>query len=217
MGKKCIIIGAGDFQISSISVEEGDWVIAADGGFSYCRRLKLEPDLVLGDFDSLTGEGRQELESLRLSCPEKVKTLPVEKDDTDMLAAIREGLARGYRLFHIYGSQGGRLDHTIANIQCLNFLKEQGAEGMLLEEDGMICLLRDETAEFPPQCEGRLSLFSYGESAEGVDIRNMKYELKDAVLTNSFPIGVSNEFIGRPASVSVRKGTLLLLIHWGKP
>ncbi len=217
MGKKCIIIGAGDFQVSSISVEEGDWVIAADGGFSYCRRMKLEPDLVLGDFDSLTGEGRRELEALRLSCPEKVQILPVEKDDTDMLAAIREGLARGYRLFHIYGGQGGRLDHTIANIQCLNFLKEQGAEGMLLEEDGMIRLLRDETVELSSRCEGRLSLFSYGERAEGVNIRNMKYELKDAVLTNSFPIGVSNEFIGRPASVSVRKGTLLLLIHWGKP
>ena len=56
-----------------------------------------------------------------------------------------------------------------------------------------------------------LSLFSLGERAV-VTIRNMKYPLDKAVVTNSFPIGVSNAFIGEEASITAESGTLLLLV-----
>ena len=80
--------------------------------------------------------------------PEKVRVLPVKKDDTDMLAAIKEGLKLGYKEFVIYGGQGGRLAHTMANIQCLNYLKEKGARGYLMDGDGMILVAKNETVSF---------------------------------------------------------------------
>ena len=42
-------------------------------------------------------------------------------------------------------------------------------------------------------------------------IRHMKYELDRAEVTNDFPVGVSNEFIGEPASITVENGTLLVI------
>ena len=128
-----------------------------------------------------------------------------------MLAAIRVGLEKGCREFFLYGGLGGRLGHTIANIQCLNYLKERGASGYLTDASGLIQVAKNETIRFEKRETGWLSLFSLGEKAEGVTLRGLKYELTDAVVTNSFPIGVSNEFIGKEAAVTVRNGTLLIL------
>lgn len=212
--KRCIIIGAGDLNISEIPVKEEDFVIAADGGFSYCEILGITPDLIIGDLDSV---GEEEAEKIAAICgrnPDKLVLLPVEKDETDMLAAIHEGLNRGYQDFRIYAGMGGRLEHTIANIQCLKFLKENGASGYLCDGTGMILLAKDEVLSFRKENEGYLSMFSMGDRAEGVTIQGMKYEISDAVITNSFPIGISNEFIGEAASIEVKNGTLLIILTW---
>ena len=209
----CIIVGAGELTVGEIPVKEGDFVIAADGGFAYCRRLGVEPDLILGDFDSLDEGNKRAVEAIRQERPERVQVLPVMKDDTDMLAAMKEGLERGFRSFDIYAAaQGRRLSHTIANIQCLNYLKENGASGRLIEAGETVFLLRDETVEFVKEQKGFLSLFSLGDRAEGVTIRNMKYLLDRATVTNAFPVGVSNEFIGEAGSVTVESGTLLVIV-----
>ena len=212
--KRCIIIGAGDLNISQIPVKEEDFVIAADGGFSYCEILGVEPDLIIGDLDSVSEEDAKKIAEIYKADPDRLVLLPHEKDETDTLAAIHEGLKRGCRDFRIYGGQGGRLEHTIANIQCLQFLKEQGCVGYLCDGTGMILLARDEAVSFRKENEGYLSLFSMGDRAEGVTIRGMKYELQDAVITNSFPIGISNEFIGEEASIEVKNGTLLIILAW---
>ena len=212
--KRCIIIGAGDLNVSQIPVQEEDFVIAADGGFSYCELLGVKPDLIIGDLDSLGEEDAEKLTQLYQQDPEKLILLPQEKDETDMLAAIHEGMKRGYRDFRIYAGQGGRLEHTIANIQCLKFLKENGCSGYLCDGTGMILLAKDECVSFRKENEGYLSVFCMGDRAEGVSIRGMKYELENADLTDSFPIGISNEFIGEAARIEVRKGTLLLILAW---
>lgn len=212
--KRCVIIGAGDLTVSEIPVREEDYVIAADGGYMYCKVLGIEPDLILGDFDSIGEKEAEELADIQKADPERVVVLPVEKDETDMLAAIHAGLDEGCQEFHIYAGQGGRLEHTIANMQCLIYLKECGAVGYMIDGTGMILAARNETVSFQAGADGYLSLFSMGDKAEGVTIRNMKYELNGALVTNSFPIGISNEFIGEAASVTVENGTLAIILTW---
>ena len=125
---KCILIGAGDLTMGELSVTEEDYVIAVDGGLSYCGLLNVEPDLIIGDFDSMSEQEKLAVEQLQQTVPEKICRLPECKDDTDMLAAIKRGLELGYTDFRIYAATGGRFDHTLANIQCLLYLKNHGAD-----------------------------------------------------------------------------------------
>ncbi len=210
--KRCVIVGAGELKVSAIPVEKDDYVIAADGGYAYCKGLGIVPDLILGDFDSVEEADAEQIARIQKICPDSVVILPTEKDDTDMLAAIRMGLSEGCREFRIYAAQGGRLEHTFANVQCLIYLKECGASGCLVDETSTVFIVQNETVWFQESASGYLSLFSMGEKAEGVTIRNMKYELDRAELTNSYPIGISNEFIGKRASVTVEKGTLAAIL-----
>ena len=212
--KRAVIIGAGDISVSSIPLKEEDLVIAADGGYVYCKMLGIVPDIILGDLDSVEEEDAREIAEIYKQDPERVVLLPSEKDDTDTLAAIRVGLSEGCKQFLIYGGQGGRLEHTIANIQCLKFLKEQGAVGYLMDGTGMVLVAQNETVRFKKEMEGYLSLFAMDAKAEGVTIRNMKYELDNAFITNSFPVGVSNEFIGEEGEITVKEGTVCIIIAW---
>lgn len=144
--------------------------------------------------------------------PDHVVVLPTEKDDTDMLAAIRIGLLEGCQEFRIYGGMGGRLEHTLANLQCLIYLKQCSAVGYLMDDKMTAFVMQNETVWFKPEAKGFLSLFSIGEKASGVTIRNLKYEMQDGEITNSFPIGISNEFIGKRSSVTVEQGMLAVIL-----
>lgn len=202
-GPVCHIVGGGDFDPERFRPGPGDFVIAADCGYRYLEDLGQEPDLVLGDFDSLGG------------CPthSNVMRLPVEKDDTDTLHAVRVGLEKGYTRFVLHGGLGGaRFDHAIANIQTLLFLTRQGAKGWLLGgDDTVITALHNDGLFFPAGQKGILSVFCMGEPAEGVTLSGLKYPLKNSTVTSDFPIGVSNEFTDGPAEIRVERGTMLLI------
>lgn len=214
MNGKCIIVGAGDLTMGEISVGEEDLCIAVDGGLSYCPILGVEPDVILGDFDSVSEREKEAIDLLKEQIPERIIELPVEKDDTDMLAALKYGLEQGYRQFRIYAGTGGRFDHTLANIQCLLYLKNHGATGYLVDGTGMILVLQNEAVSFRKELEGYLSLFAMGKEAKGVSIQGMKYTLKDKTITNDFPVGISNEFIGEEATISVEDGELVCMISY---
>ncbi|MCX4304414.1 MAG: thiamine diphosphokinase [Acetatifactor sp.] len=211
---KCFVICAGDLTLGEIAVGEEDLVIAVDGGFSYCGLLQVEPDLILGDFDSVSGQEAELLTDLETQIPERVLRLPCEKDDTDTLAALKEGMRRGYRDFRIYAGTGGRLDHTLANIQCLVYLKNRDAVGYLVDGSGMMLVIQNETIRFQEGLEGYLSLLSLVEESRGITLEGLKYPLNNAVIRNEFPIGISNEFTGEAAAVTVEDGTVLCMVSW---
>ena len=211
---KCIVICAGDLTLGEVPVGEDDFVIAVDGGLSYCGILNVEPDLILGDFDSVSEQEALAIDKLERQIPDCILRLPHEKDDTDTLAALKEGLRRGYTEFRIFAGTGGRFDHTLANIQCLLYLKNRGAVGYLVDGTGMMLIIRNEAVHFRAGLEGYLSLFSMVEESRGVSIEGMKYPLDRAVICNDFPIGISNEFVGEAATVAVEDGTLVCMIAY---
>lgn len=198
----CFIVGAGVIDPDlHLSPTPDDLLIAADGGLSAVRRMGLSPHLVIGDFDSLG------------SAPTHPNTivLPTEKDDTDMFAALKLGLERGYRRFALYGGTGGRLAHTLANLQLLENLARQGCRGFLIGEGTVATAVYNDTLHFPAHMSGYLSLFCPGQPARGVTLTGLKYPLSDGTLTSHIPLGVSNEFTGVSACVTVREGALLAL------
>ena len=197
---KCLIFCAGGFDSLLQPVTDGDYVIAADGGLLHTQSLGLSPNATLGDFDSLG------------YTPEDADVFPVEKDDTDTMLAIRHGLTLGYREFLLYGSlDGKRLDHTVANFQALQFLADQGAKGYLVGLDYIVTVISKETVTFPETAEGILSLFCLGADTTGITLEGLQYPLTDGTLTSGFPLGVSNHFVGQPARITVKNGSLLCL------
>ncbi len=198
--KTCIIFCAGGFDRLRWPIESGATVIAADGGLRHTQALGITPDVVLGDFDSLG------------YVPDGAAVFPVEKDDTDAMLAVRHGLALGCREFVLYGGlDGSRVDHTVANFQTLQYLADRGARGTLVGLTHMATVIKDGSISFPAEHTGILSVFCMGADAQGVSIRGAKYELESGTLTAGFPLGVSNQFEGKPVTVSVRQGSLLLI------
>ena len=196
----CIIFCAADFHGLVAPIEKDDFVIAADGGLAHAKKLGLTPNGILGDFDSLG------------YTPEDSTVFPVEKDDTDAMLAVRKGLELGYRQFILYGSlDGPRLDHTVANFQTLQFLSDRGAYGYLIGKDYIVTTVKDCTLRFSADCTGIFSVFCIGQDAEGVTIHGGKYDAENVTLSAGFPLGVSNHFEGREVTVTVQKGSLLVL------
>ena len=197
--KSCIIFCAAGFDGLLAPIPEGALVIAADGGLRHTQALGIDPDVILGDFDSLG------------YIPADSRVFPVEKDDTDAMLAVRLGLRRGCRWFEFYGAlDGPRLDHTVANFQTLGYLATHGARGVLIGRDYIATVLAEESISFSEGAEGILSLFCLGASA-GVSIEGLHYPLERGTLTPDFPLGVSNHFTGSPARITVHHGLVLAL------
>ena len=206
--KRCFVFAAGSYYgLRERPGDPGDFVIAADAGYRVCLEESIQPDLLVGDFDSMEPPADFA----------RVRRLPVEKDDTDTLAALRAGLERGCTDFLIYGGTGGRrLDHTLANLQSLLFLRRRGALGFLFDNDFLWTVIENGEVRVARTVEwGLLSVFCMGDRAEGVDESGVQYPLSNAVLTPEFPLGVSNHIVEPSARVSVRRGALA--VGWELP
>lgn len=203
----CYIFASGEYGEEWPRIQPGDLTIAADGGYAQMQAHGVNPDLVVGDFDSLGYVPPH---------PHVVRH-PAEKDDTDMALALSEGWSRGYRIFRIYGSLGGRLDHTLANVQLLCGLTQQGGQGVLIGPHMRVTAVHNGTLELEGEPGRTLSIFCWGEPAQGVTLEGLKYPLYGATMTAQVPLGVSNEILGGSARITVQQGTLVVMVvEWDK-
>lgn len=208
---KCIIIGAGEFNEKVIEKKEGDLLIVADGG--YYNYLKLENnkdlfiDILIGDFDSL------DLQKVNIDSRTKILKLYPVKDDTDVLDAVKYALDMGFNEFYIYGALGKRVEHSIANIGVLSYIKDHNANGFLFDDKKVIRVVKNERIILDSNYTGYISVFSMYEKSLGVTIKNLRYELNNYDLYENYPLGIDNEFIGKSASIEVKKGKLLVIYN----
>lgn len=205
--KRCFVFAAGSYYGLRKVPEPGELVIAADAGYLVCQKEGIVPDLLLGDFDSMA-----EPKDLP-----NVRRVPVEKNDTDTMLALKEGLARGCAEFYVYGGTGGkRLDHTLANLQALIWLRENNVRGYLEDDNFVWTAMRNETLTVKREVEwGLFSAFCFGPPARGVDEVGFQYPLHDAVLYAGEPLAVSNHILEPEAAITVRDGTLV--VGWELP
>ena len=184
------------------TAEECDYIIAADKGYKTLKKADVEIDIAIGDFDSLG------------YVPEDVivKKLKAEKDDTDTMTAVRYALDKGAEEILILGGTGGRLDHTVANLQTLSFIAYHGALGKLIDETNEIMGLIPGEYKFQNRAGHSLSTFSMTDEVSGLCESGVKYPLDNAVLTNKFPLGVSNEIVEDFAVISFKSGILFVCL-----
>lgn len=201
--RRCVIIGGAeikDYGRVRARLRGDDFTIFCDSGLRHKDALGVQPDLIVGDFDSHENP----------CLPVETITLPCEKDDTDTVFAAKEAVRRGFSDFLLLGAAGGRLDHTLGNIAILLMLDSLHKNAVLLDEYSEMqivsghALIEDGHRYF--------SLLNISGVARGVFVKNAKYPLENAEITCDYPYGVSNEPLpGKTAEVSVREGRLLLV------
>ncbi len=201
MKKVCYIVGAGHMQGSRLLIPDDAFIIAADGGLKHLREAGIAPNLIMGDFDSLGDIP---------SGDNVVRYLP-EKNDTDMMIAVKEALRLEYDIIVIYGGLGGRFDHSLANLQTLFYIANHGANGYLVGCGNVCTVVKNGGIAFSESMSGTVSVFSMTQTSAGVNMQGLKYPLENHVLTSDVPLGVSNEFLEMPASVSVKNGALAVI------
>ena len=205
-GKRGLIVGAapwGGGRFLRPYLEQGRWMIfCADGGYANAVSSGLNPDFLIGDWDS----GRRP--ELDVPC----LTLPAEKDLTDLQAAMEQALALGITDLLLCACTGGRLDHTASNLLLLEWLADRGGRGMIVDEDNEARLL--EPGVFRVENVPRyhyLSLVPLDRRVTGVTLRGTRYPLEGAELKRGDTLSVSNEFAGPSAEISVEAGRALLI------
>lgn len=212
---RCVIITTYQSALlkESFDFAEDDYVICADGGYSHARVEGIDPDIVLGDFDSIGLDYIEtDLKNSGLDSRCRIIRVPAEKDDTDTLICLKYGIELGFEEFFILGGLGGRLDHTLANLQTMSYAVDQQKTVWFLDGKNRATLRSPGALTIKNPGDFLISLFAFSESCEGVTIRGVKYPLDHYLMNNSFPIGVSNEFAGEEAEISHTAGKLLIIL-----
>ena len=201
----CALVAASDFNVGNFRVCDAagafDCVVAVDAGFAQLESIHRVPDFVLGDFDSLgfVPKGAN------------VAVHPSHKDESDLELALCYVEEKGFERVVVYGALGGRLDHTVAALQSCARYAEGGMEVSLVGAETAVHILAGPgTFEIPTIEAGTVSVFSATDVSLGVTELGMEYPLENACLTNRTALGLSNELVGKPASVSVERGTLYI-------
>lgn len=201
MKGQCLLVSGGAFCKIPAELRKAETVIACDRGWQYAEKLGVEPNLIVGDFDSS-------------SLPETsipVERVPTRKDDTDTMLAAKRAMELGYTDIAICCAFGGRLDHTFANIQTAAYLVAHGAQVHLVGTDTDAFVFSEGVRHISRREGWSLSVFALSDRCEGLTIRGTKYECEGVTLTNAFPLGVSNVWEADEAEISVRSGILMVM------
>lgn len=190
---------------------EGLLLIAADKGLEFFMENQLVPDLVVGDFDSLSEKGQaflqqhQRLEILRLK---------PEKDDSDTQSAVKLAVEKGAEDILILGGTGGRMDHTMANLGLLSLGEEMGVHIALADAWNYMTLIKSGTILHRDRQFGKyVSFFPLGGPVPGVVLQGFKYPLDGHYLTAADSgLTVSNEITEEDAMVTYERGSMLMIM-----
>ena len=208
MNRAVIVCGARikDYEFVSSYFMEGDFFIYCDSGLvhedRFLSKVDTKADLIIGDFDSSEKPKRAT----------EIIELPVMKDDTDSVYAIKEAVARGYKDILIVGGIGDRFDHSLVNAYALMLINDLGATGTIVDDYSEMTLIDNSiSAEIEPEWK-YFSFIAISGTASGVTIKNAKHNLNKAKINPAYQYAISNEVAGKiPVRVSVEEGTLLLI------
>lgn len=182
-----------------------DNIIAVDKGLEILGECKIQPNYIIGDFDSINKEIINKYNNKNI-----IKLNP-EKDFTDTHMAIKLALEIKSSYIVILGAIGTRIDHTIANIHVLKECMEQQIECKIINENNKIELINKQHILYLNNKYRYVSLIPLTTKVEGVTLKGFKYPLINATLKIGESIGISNEQIEKKAIIELKNGILILI------
>ncbi len=211
--QKILIVSGGkiaeDFAKKWIEAYQPDYLIAADSGMEFLRHAGLMPDMIIGDFDSVSAETLAYFRAQEGICQKQLNPM---KDDTDTEFAIHQAIALGAEEITLFGATGSRLDHVLGNVALLGIglkahvaMQIVDAHNRIRMVDKSVKLLKSE------QFGSYVSLLPYAGDVEGVTLKGFLYPLEEYHMSCFSSLGISNEIVGEEAEVLLREGILLVI------
>ncbi|MCD6356655.1 MAG: thiamine diphosphokinase [Anaerolineaceae bacterium] len=200
-------------EIASVKaiIKSGDYLVSADGGLRYLRALKLVPNLLVGDLDSIRTKDLSFIKTNKV----EVRKFPARKDQIDLELAINETIRRGYDDILVIGAVGGRIDQTLANIALLT---KRWKKGVRIEfDDGHehIFLIKSKR-KIIGRIGDTVSLLPHCKPVQGIVSTGLEYPLNGEALYPEETRGISNVMTRKVAEIRLQTGELIC-IHSRKP
>lgn len=205
--KKCVIVSGAPcnnpYFIRS-KIDNDYFVIAADSGYKVLLEAGIIPNLIIGDFDSA--------DKPSMDC--QIVTLPCEKAYCDTFECVQYAVNNGFNEILILNAIGSRVDHTYANILCLDYCRKHGVKCTIENENNRLSLINDRAVIYKEY--DNFSLFAYLEDCFGVKIKGAYYTAgfydKDELdIMQGDQFAVSNFVCDDECEISIKSGTLLLI------
>ena len=187
----------------------GQNVIAGDRGLEALYQLKIIPNHVVGDFDSVSPEI---LEFYKKQPKIIFHTYNAEKDNTDTDIALKLAIQMKSSEITILGALGKRMDHALANIHILKDALGANIPCQILDEHNRIYLVNTEKTLEKDKVYGKyISLIPLTSTVEGLTLKGFKYPLNKYNLPIGTSLGISNEIIEDIAHIEMEKGILIVI------
>ncbi|GMQ56902.1 thiamine diphosphokinase [Vallitalea sediminicola] len=208
---KTLIVTGGTVNLtflkSFIACNEYDYIIGVDKGSEYLFNAQIQPNLIVGDFDSISPVVINQLTN---NPKIKVNKFIAEKDETDTHLAIIESINMGSTHIDLFGGIGTRIDHTLANLHIMMIPLKKRVKCRIINNNNIISLI-DKSTCFHKNDYKYISLMPLTNTVTGVSTKGLKYELNGYTMKQGISIGISNEFINDKAIVSIDDGILIVI------
>jgi thiamine pyrophosphokinase len=198
--------------LTTLAARDADLVVCVDGGARHALALGLQPDVVVGDMDSVEPALRKRLQEEGV----RLVDFPCRKDETDLELAVRYALREGATDLVLLAALGGRIDHTLANLMLLASPELEDVGVRVIEGNQELFLIRRE-AVIEGMPGDTVSLLPLAGDASGIYTEGLEYPLQDGVLKFGAARGVSNVLLNSKGRVRLRDGLLLLVHHHREP
>ena len=187
----------------------GQNIIAGDRGLEALYQLKIVPNHIVGDFDSVSPKI---LEFYKNQSQIIFHTYHPEKDNTDTDIALKLAISLKSSEITIMGALGRRMDHAIANIHILKDALETNIPCQILDEHNRIYLINKEITLEKNRVYGKyISLIPLTSEVKDLTLTGFKYPLNNYDLPIGTSLGVSNEIVENIAQIKMKKGILIVI------
>lgn len=209
----CLIVTGGniDFEFATELIKTNQYklIIAADSGMHFLFKAKIIPNVIVGDFDSVSEEVLNYYSDKK---DVEIHKLNPMKNDTDTEYAMRCAIKKGVHCIDIIGGTGSRLDHVMGNINLLGIGFEENVEISLVDKNNRIRLINQNTILYKEQQFGKyVSLIPYSPKVDQVVLKGFKYPLNDYTMGGFNSLGISNEIVDNEAEISFSDGIFILI------
>ena len=188
-------------------INHDDFIIGVDGGVNTLENINLEPNIIIGDFDSA------DMNNKYLTPDIKQITHQPEKDFTDTELAINYAVEQGFLPLIIVNSMQERIDHVLGVIASLRYLHKNGVKALILGDKQLFIILK-QTNQFTLPLKSTVSLIPLSDKVSGINTQGLYYPLQNGELTSIRARGVSNVVVEERVEISIKHGDLLFVVNF---